>query len=159
MLARLALLFVLVPAAELALLYWLAGYIGFWPEIALIVLTGLTGAALAKYQGAATLRRFRADAAAGRMPADAAIDGVLILVAGAFLLTPGLMTDVAGFSLLIPGLRRQIKRGAAAYFKGRVTMSVASFVPPQRRPDVVVVEPNRLDETQPRPGESSPDRG
>lgn len=159
MLARLALLFVLVPAAELALLYWLAGYIGFWPEIALIVCTGLTGAALAKYQGAATLRRLRADAAAGRMPADAAIDGVLILVAGALLLTPGLMTDVVGFSLLIPGLRRQFKRGAAAYLKGRVTMSVASFVPPERRPDVVVVEPNRLDEPQPRPGEAPPDRG
>ncbi|MFH5805334.1 FxsA family protein [Alienimonas sp. DA493] len=159
MLARLALLFVLVPAAELALLYWLAGYIGFWPEIALIVFTGLTGAALARYQGAATLRRLRKDAAAGRPPADAAIDGVLILIAGAFLLTPGLMTDVAGFSLLIPGLRRQIKRGAANYLKSRITMSFATFVPPERRPDVVVVEPNRLDGKQPRPGEEPPNRG
>ncbi|NNJ24769.1 FxsA family protein [Alienimonas chondri] len=145
MLARLALLFVVVPAVELALLYWLAGYIGVWTEIALIVATGMAGAALAKYQGAATWRRLRADAAAGKMPADAAIDGVLILIAGAFLLTPGLLTDVAGFSLLIPGLRRQIKRLAAGYLRGRVSMSVASFVPPQSRPDVVVVEPNRID--------------
>ena len=141
MLARLALLFILVPAAELALLWWLAGYVGFWPEIALIVLTGTVGAALARYQGAATLRRLRADAAAGKMPADAAVDGALILVAGAFLLTPGLMTDAAGFSLLIPGLRRQIKRAATRYLRGRVSVSVASFVPPGARPDVFEVEP------------------
>ncbi len=66
MLARLALLFVLVPAAELALLVWLSGKIGVWAELALIVATGFAGAALARYQGAATLRRLRADAAAGR---------------------------------------------------------------------------------------------
>ena len=137
MLARLALLFVLVPAAELALLWWLAGVVGFWSEVGLILVTGLTGAALAKYQGAATLRRLRADAAAGKVPADAALDGVLILVAGAFLLTPGLMTDAAGFALLIPGLRRSVKRAAAKRLRGRVNVSVASFIPPEVRPDVV----------------------
>ena len=143
MLGRLALLFVLVPAAELALLWWLAGYVGFWPEIALIVCTGLTGAALTRYQGAVALRRLKADAAAGKMPADAAIDGVLILLAGAFLLTPGLLTDAAGFSLLIPGLRRQFKRAAVGYLRGRVNVSVASIVPPGARPDVVEVEARR----------------
>ena len=141
MFARLAALFVLVPAAELALLYWLAGYVGFWPEVALIVCTGFAGAALARYQGAETARRLRADAAAGRVPADAAVDGVLILVAGAFLLTPGLLTDAAGFALLIPGLRRSVKRALVRRFRGRVNVSVAAFVPPGPRPDVFEVEP------------------
>ena len=149
MLARLAALFVLVPAVELALLWWLAGYVGFWPEVALIVCTGLAGAALARYQGAATVRRLRADAAAGRVPADAAVDGVLILVAGAFLLTPGLLTDAAGFALLISGLRRAIKRGAGRFLKGRVDVSVASFVPPSARPEVVEVEARRVPAGEP----------
>jgi UPF0716 protein FxsA len=149
MLGRLALLFILVPAAELALLYWLAGRIGLAAEIALIVATGVAGAALTRYQGAATLRRFRADAAGGRLPADAAIDGVLILVAGAFLLTPGLLTDVAGFSLLVPGLRRGVKKAVSGYLRGRVTMTAADFVPPQARPDVVVVEANRVEKREP----------
>lgn len=144
MLARLALLFVLVPAAELALLVWLSGKIGVWAELALIVATGFAGAALARYQGAATLRRLRADAAAGRAPADAAVDGVLILLAGALLLTPGLMTDAVGFSLLIPGLRRQMKRRVSNDLKRRVKMSVATFVPPGARPDVVEVEPRSV---------------
>ena len=159
MLARLALLFILVPAAELCLLYWLAQYIGLTTELALIVATGITGAALAKYQGAATLRRLRSEAGSGKVPADAAIDGVLILIAGAFLLTPGLMTDAVGFSLLIPGLRRQVKRAAANYFRGRVKMSVASFVPPGARGDVVEVEPNRPPRSagETTPGDASDD--
>ena len=140
MFARLALLFVLVPAVELALLYQLAGVIGFWPEVGLIVLTGLAGAALARYQGRETLRRLRAGMAAGRPPADAAVDGVLILIAGALLLTPGLLTDAAGFSLLIPGLRRGVKRAVAAGLKNRVDVRVASLVPPAARPDVVEAE-------------------
>ena len=143
MFARLAALFVIVPAVELAILYRLAGVVGFWPEGGLIVLTGLTGAALARHQGRATLRRLRADAAAGKPPADAAVDGVLILVAGALLLTPGLLTDAVGFSLLIPGLRRSVKRRLAASLRGRVSVAVASSIPPGVRPDVVEAEATR----------------
>ena len=141
MFARLAALFVIVPAVELAILYQLAGVVGFWPEVGLIVATGFAGAALARYQGRETVRRLRADAAAGRVPADAAVDGMLILVAGALLLTPGLLTDAAGFSLLIPGLRRTVKRAVGRRFRGRV--SVTTFVPPGARPDVVETEATR----------------
>ena len=153
MFARLAALFVIVPAVELAILYRLAGVVGFWPEVGLIVATGFVGAALARHQGRATLRRLKTDAAAGRPPADAAVDSVLILVAGALLLTPGLLADAVGFSLLIPGLRRSIKRGVARALKNRVDVRVASVVPPATRPDVFVVEPTRLRD-EPRPSGS-----
>lgn len=114
MLARLALLFVTVPLAELALLVWVGRRMGLVPTVALVVATGLAGAALARWQGLATLARFRAALDAGRLPHGELVDGTLILVAGAVLLTPGLLTDVAGFLLLVPPVRRLVRERTMA---------------------------------------------
>lgn len=109
MLARLALLFVVVPLLELILLIQLGRVVGLWPTVGLVVLTGVVGAALARAQGLRTLWAFQESMARGRLPTDAIQDGLAILVGGAFLLTPGLLTDVLGFSLLLPPTRRWIQ--------------------------------------------------
>jgi len=110
MLARLALAFVLIPLLELVLLIQLGQWVGVWPTVGLVVLTGVVGAALARAEGLRTLRAFQREVAEGRLPGTPLLDGVAILVGAAFLLTPGLLTDVAGFSLLLPPTRRLIRR-------------------------------------------------
>ena len=114
MLARLSLLFVALPLAELAILVWVGRRMGLVPTVALVVVTGILGAALARWQGLATWRRFRAALDAGELPHREMVDGVLILVAGAVLLTPGLLTDIAGFLLLAPPVRRRVRERVVA---------------------------------------------
>ena len=109
--ARLLLLFILLPAAELALLIEIGRRIGTLPTLGLIVVTGTAGATLARHQGLAVLRRIREQMGLGQLPGDALLDGVILLVAGALLITPGILTDTAGFLCLIPAFRALIKRG------------------------------------------------
>lgn len=110
MLARLAFLFVVVPLLELVLLVQLGRWVGLWPTLALVLTTGIAGAALARSQGLRTLAAFQSELAAGRLPSGPMLDGLAVLVGGAFLLTPGLLTDLVGFSLLIPATRGWIRR-------------------------------------------------
>lgn len=124
MLARLALLFVTVPLAELAILVWVGRRMGLVPTVALVVVTGIAGAALARRQGLATLGRFRGALDAGRLPHRELLDGVLILVAGAVLLAPGLLTDLAGLLLLVPPVRRLVRERAMAAIGRRWTLPV-----------------------------------
>lgn len=109
MAGRLALLFVIVPILELVLLIQLGRVVGLWPTLALVLVTGVTGAALARLEGMRVLFQFRRELAAGRIPGQAVLDGISVLVGGAFLLTPGLLTDIAGFALLLPVSRRWIQ--------------------------------------------------
>ena len=109
-LGRLALLFVVVPLVELALLILMGQWVGTWPTISLVVFTGVTGAWLARTQGLRTMWRLRHDLAKGRVPGQAIMDGVSVLAGGALLLTPGVLTDLIGFSLLVPGTRRLIQK-------------------------------------------------
>ena len=76
--------------------------------VALVIVTGILGASLARSQGVATLARFQTRMAAGELPHEDLLDGILILLAGAVLLTPGLITDTVGFLLLVPPVRRVI---------------------------------------------------
>ncbi len=117
---RLLLLFTVVPLFELALLIQLGRLIGLAPTIALVLITGAAGAALARWQGLATLRRVQNEMAEGRVPTGALVDGLLILVAGAVLLTPGLITDVVGFLLLIPPTRAAVRRALVEAFRRRM---------------------------------------
>ena len=109
-LARLALLFVIVPLLELALLIEIGQLVGFLPTMALVVFTGITGAWLARVEGLRTLWKLRDDLARGQLPGQAIMDGMSILVGGALLLTPGILTDLVGFSLLLPPTRHAIQR-------------------------------------------------
>jgi UPF0716 protein FxsA len=107
---KLLLLFILVPAVELVLLIELGGRIGTMATLALIVLTGALGASLARWQGLGVVRTMKSELAAGRIPAYSIVDGVIILLAGALLMTPGFLTDIVGFLCLVPGVRHVVKR-------------------------------------------------
>lgn len=110
MLFKLALLFIGLPLLELALLVWIGSTIGFWPTMALVLVTGVAGALLARLAGVQVLIQVRAEVAAGRMPVGHMLDGVLVLVGGVVLLTPGLISDLFGFALLIPASRAFFRR-------------------------------------------------
>jgi UPF0716 protein FxsA len=122
MLLRLLLLFTLVPLVELAVLIWLATKAGLglgW-TLCLVVVTGALGAALARHQGLRCLDRIRQKLAAGELPSDPLLDGLLILLAGALLITPGVLTDLLGFALLLPPFRRIVKRRLIRRFQARL---------------------------------------
>jgi len=117
---RLFLLFTLVPLLELTILIELGRRLGLLATLALIVLTGVLGATLARYQGWVTWQRIQSDLAVGIVPSGRLIDGALILVAGLLLITPGLLTDSVGFALLVPPLRDRIKRRLRDWFERKV---------------------------------------
>ena len=108
-LARLALLFVVVPLLELFILIRLGNAIGLLPTLTLCVVTGVAGAYLARQEGLRALLSFQARLAKGGLPGRSLMDGLCILVGGALLLTPGLLTDLFGFALLVPPSRRWIQ--------------------------------------------------
>lgn len=109
MFIRLLAVFIVIPLVELVILIKVGSYIGLWPTILIVVLTGIVGAALARYQGFLIINKIRADVSSGRVPARELIDGLLVLIGGIVLLTPGFLTDICGFFLLIPFTRNLIK--------------------------------------------------
>jgi UPF0716 protein FxsA len=129
MLFYLFLLFTVVPIVELALLVWLGGQTVWWLPVLLVIADGIAGALLWRWQGLRTLVRIREEMAAGRMPADAMVDGLLIFFAGGLMITPGMLTDVAGFALLIPPIRAVVKRFAKLWFLRYVQVRTAAFYP------------------------------
>lgn len=110
MLGRLVLLFLLTPAVELGLLIQVDRLIGFWPTIGLIIATGIAGSYLARREGLSTWKRLNERLRAGDLPGKELADGVIILVAGALLITPGVLTDAIGFLGLLPPTRALFRR-------------------------------------------------
>lgn len=102
-------LFIGLPVVELALLIRLHEAIGFVPTFLVVVLTGMAGASLVRRQGISILAKIQSEMSMGNLPAPQMMDGVMILVAGAFLITPGVLTDAAGFLLLVPFVRQRIR--------------------------------------------------
>lgn len=109
MFLRLALLFTAVPVVELYILIRIGTVIGAFPTIAIVILTGVVGAALARQQGFRVWLDIQARMEQGIFPADELIDGLLLVVAGAVLITPGVLTDILGFTILFPVTRRPIR--------------------------------------------------
>lgn len=110
MLGRLFLLFTLVPLVELYLLVMIGGWVGVAPTIALVAVTGMLGAWLAKREGRKALASYQEALTQGRMPEDGIISGLLILVGGVLLIAPGVLTDVTGLALMIPPIRRGVAK-------------------------------------------------
>jgi UPF0716 protein FxsA len=102
-------LFIGLPIVELALLLKLHERAGLGPTILLVLLTGIAGAALVRRQGIAILFRIQHEMTAGNLPAPQMLDGIMVLLAGALLVTPGLLTDAVGFALLVPVVRGYIR--------------------------------------------------
>ncbi len=113
-------LFIGLPIVELALLFELHGMVGFLPTVVLVLLTGVAGAVLVRRQGLAILLKIQREMSIGNVPAPQMIDGVMILVAGALLVTPGLITDLSGFLLLIPFVRKKIRFWLKKKFEEKV---------------------------------------
>jgi len=106
-------LFIALPIAEIYVIIKVGEAIGVLPTIALLILDGFLGAALARSQGRAAWLRFNRALAEGRVPTREVFDGAMVIVGGAFLLAPGFITDVIGLLLLLPPTRA-IFRGLTA---------------------------------------------
>ncbi len=114
MFLRLAVLFTAIPIVELYILIKIGQLIGALPTIAIVLVTGIVGAGLARQQGARVWYEIQMQMQQGVFPADRLIDGLLLVVAGAVLITPGVLTDILGFAILIPLSRRPIREWVKA---------------------------------------------
>jgi UPF0716 protein FxsA len=143
--ARLFLLFTAVPLVDLWVLLYVGRSLGLWPTIGLIVATGFAGAWLAKAEGLRVLRDWQRALAEARLPDDGVLFGLLVLVGGVLLVTPGLLTDAVGLLLLFPPTRRvaakALRRVAAREVSTRVRIVTLDGSRPAARHRVVDVTP------------------
>ena len=100
------LLFLIVPAIEIGLFIQIGGAIGVLPTLSLILATAIVGVALLRWQGMLTLVKVRESLNRKEIPAVEMLEGLMLLISGAFLLTPGFFTDTIGFVILLPAVRR-----------------------------------------------------
>lgn len=131
-LGRLALLFIIVPILELMLLIEVGQVVGLLPTLMLVMFTGIAGAWMARAEGLRVFFQFQKELASGRLPGQALLDGIAVLIGGAFLLTPGVLTDFVGFSLLFPPSRRWIQRRVQAWMERQIedgTLHVVTMGP------------------------------
>lgn len=121
MFARLFLLFTLVPLVELALLIRIGEWVGALPTVALVATTGLVGAWLARREGTRSWTAVREELSAGRVPGRELLHTLMIVIAGALLVTPGVLTDAAGLLLLL----RPFRNAAIDRVRGRLEKQVS----------------------------------
>lgn len=125
---KLFILFIIVPIMDLWLLIKVGGMIGVFPTVMIVILTGVTGAWLAKMEGISVLTKIQASAAHGRMPGVEMINGVLVFVGGVMLLTPGFITDIIGLLMIFPVTRTIFASLLISYFKNKVNEGAVHFV-------------------------------
>lgn len=128
MILKLLAIFTIVPLIELALLIPLGMQIGLWPTIALVLGTALLGAVLGKREGGRALAKIKKDLNEGKLPADSLLDGLAVLIAGIFLITPGVLTDAAALILLIPPARKPLKAYARKRFANMLDTGSMTFI-------------------------------
>jgi UPF0716 protein FxsA len=120
MAGRLLLLFLLVPAAEIAVLVAVGDRVGLLPTLGLVVFAAVAGSFLARREGLAVWRRVQARLAQGGVPGPELVDGLIVFAASVLLLTPGFLSDVAGLLGLFPPTRALVRRFAMRQFEKRV---------------------------------------
>ena len=108
------LLFILMPIIEIAVLIQIGGALGLLPTLAIIVATAILGTIMLRQQGLATLAKARGRMSSGQLPAEQLMEGVLLLIGGVLLLTPGFVTDAFGFFCLVPFTRQWLARQLAS---------------------------------------------
>ncbi len=109
MVGVLLLLLLIVPFAELYVIIQVAHAFGALDTVFLLILVSVAGAWLMKREGVSVWRRFRRQVEAGHVPGREIADGVMILLAGALMLTPGFLTDLVGIALLLPPVRAAVR--------------------------------------------------
>lgn len=102
--------FLVIPVVDMGLLIWTGSRIGLLWTLAIVVGTGILGATLVKRQGLAVWTRARSRLASGTIPTEELVHGAMLVAAGAFLLSPGLLTDLTGLALLVPPVREWVRR-------------------------------------------------
>jgi len=122
MLLRLFLLFTLVPSFELWLLFQVKEQLGLFETIWLVIITGMIGASMAKTQGILVLQEIQERSKQGLPPTQTLLEGVLVLVGGVLLVTPGILTDAFGFSLILPWTRRLWAPLVKGWFGNRMSV-------------------------------------
>ncbi len=120
-------IFILVPIAEIAMFMLVGDLIGFWPTLATVIITAFIGTTLLRQQGLSVLRQAQETGARGEIPVQSVMDGLFLIIAGAFLLTPGILTDIVGFSFLIPAVRKVIGTYLYKKFSKNITVSTFGF--------------------------------
>ena len=121
-LVLLVIVFIVVPLAELYVILKVGDEIGWLWTLLLLAADSVLGSMLLRSQGRAVWRRFQETLSRGGMPHREVLDGVLVIFGGAFLITPGFITDIIGFLLLIPPTRALIRRAVIARLGRRTTV-------------------------------------
>jgi UPF0716 protein FxsA len=129
MFGRILLLFLIVPVVELILLIKIGSIIGTLNTILLVIFTAFVGAYLVKTEGLNVMQRFQGNLNQGVFPAEEIFDGAMILVAGALLVTPGVITDIVGFVFVIPPTRAVIKKFIRRFVEKRFVTVNVNFPP------------------------------
>jgi UPF0716 protein FxsA len=145
----LVLLFIVMPIAEIYVIIQVGQAIGALWTILLLIADSVIGARLLTWQGRSAWRRFQDAVAAGRMPHNEVLDGVLIVIGGALLLTPGFITDVLGLGLLLPPTRALVRRAVVRSIRRR---GAAARVVLYTRPRTVPPPPEPPPERRLPPG-------
>ncbi len=124
----LLLLFIAMPILEIGVLIRVGGWLGLWPTLLIVVLTAVLGTWMLRQQSAATMMQAQSRLQAGELPAQQIFEGLLLLVGGILLLTPGFVTDAFGFACLMPWSRRWMASQIAARTKnGTIFMSAGGM--------------------------------
>ena len=139
-LALLVVIFIGVPIAELYLIYKVGDTIGILPTLLLLAADSVLGSLLLRSQGRSVWRRFNETMAAGRVPHKELQHGVAVIFGGAFLITPGFLTDVVGLLLLLPPTRVVILRFLTRVISRRMTARIVTAEPGRGRPRPADVE-------------------
>jgi len=119
---RLLLLFILVPLCDALLLAKIGVLIGWMTPLALVVVTGVVGAWLFRLEGGRAWEQWQGALAEGRLPEQGVLGGVLLLLGGALLVTPGVITDVVGLLLLLPPSRALAVRALRPWLQARIAV-------------------------------------
>jgi UPF0716 protein FxsA len=112
--------FALIALAEVATFFWVGSEIGLLWALGIAIITAMVGAVLVRRAGLSVIGEIRRKRDNGQFPGRELVDGAAILVAGAFLISPGFITDLLGFLLLVPTLRAAIYRVVSKRFSRRV---------------------------------------
>lgn len=150
---RFLLFLILVPLVELALLHQLYQKTDLLTTVIVVLATGIIGLNLARRQGMHAWKAIHLATAAGKTPSREILEGVMILLAGAFLITPGLLTDGVGFALLIPQVRGWLGVRLTAWFKAKTvsTFQAGVWSEPGTRPFAGNDDPLQTDATEQGP--------
>ena len=125
-LLALVVVFIVVPIAELYVIWKVGDAIGIWLTLALLAADSVLGSLLLRAQGRSVWGRFNTALAEGKIPHREVIDGVLVIFGGAFLITPGFLTDIVGLVLLIPPTRALVRRLVVRRLGRRIVVSTTT---------------------------------